>query len=255
MEKKISFDKITNDFIFIDCQIPSASNKTITNSINFLDFKKKINEFKNETFVLYDLNGKSQIIKISEKFFKMKDLKYFILDGGVEEYEKHYPEKVKQEKKTTQSVLDFSNYRKDRSPTEIIKHLYVGSEDNVQEQDIEKYNFFAIINMSFESKYPSPKNVSYSRYPWRDDCNQILNPRELGTIFKIINLCIEDEKNILIHCLAGKSRSVSVIISYLIVCKGYTFDQAYELLNEKRNIDINLGLLIQLQGIKKEDFI
>ncbi|OMJ80961.1 hypothetical protein SteCoe_18668 [Stentor coeruleus] len=55
---------------------------------------------------------------------------------------------------------------------------------------------------------------------------------------------------ILIHCFAGKSRSASVVIGYLMKINLWTFEQALEYLREKRSIvDPNPGFASQLRAL------
>ena len=42
--------------------------------------------------------------------------------------------------------------------------------------------------------------------------------------------------NIMVHCLAGVSRSVCLVLAYFIKCKGMTYDEAYRLVKSKRSI-------------------
>ena len=68
--------------------------------------------------------------------------------------------------------------------------------------------------------------------------------------------CIEyiesvKEKNgrVLIHCIQGISRSVSIVMAYLIYKNKYTYDKAFSLVQSKREISSpNFGFSIQLQN-------
>jgi len=42
--------------------------------------------------------------------------------------------------------------------------------------------------------------------------------------------------NILVHCLAGVSRSVSLVIAYFIKHCGWSYNEAYSLVKSKRSI-------------------
>ena len=42
--------------------------------------------------------------------------------------------------------------------------------------------------------------------------------------------------SIMVHCLAGVSRSVCLVLAYFIKCKGFSYDEAYNLVKLKRNI-------------------
>jgi protein-tyrosine phosphatase len=52
-----------------------------------------------------------------------------------------------------------------------------------------------------------------------------------------------ESTNVLVHCLAGVSRSVSLVIAYLIKCKNMTYDRAYQMLKAKRSIVLELLIL------------
>ena len=67
---------------------------------------------------------------------------------------------------------------------------------------------------------------------------------------------IEEVKNqggrVLIHCMQGVSRSVSLIICYLIFTRKYNFEEALNLVIDKRAIaGPNFGFGIQLQYFYK----
>jgi len=42
-----------------------------------------------------------------------------------------------------------------------------------------------------------------------------------------LNTWVSEGHHVLVHCYAGISRSVSTVITYFILYKGYSFDQAY----------------------------
>lgn len=50
-----------------------------------------------------------------------------------------------------------------------------------------------------------------------------------------IHECLK-KTNILVHCLAGVSRSVSLVLAYLIKHKQMTYEQAYQAVKCKRKI-------------------
>ena len=73
--------------------------------------------------------------------------------------------------------------------------------------------------------------------------------------YKCINYIDEaKEKNgrILIHCYKGVSRSVSVLISYLIYLYKWTYDKAFDFIQLKRPIaNPNIGFYLQLKTFHK----
>lgn len=56
----------------------------------------------------------------------------------------------------------------------------------------------------------------------------------------------------LIHCSAGVSRSVTIIIAYLIGNRDMTFDEAFEVVKNKRTeANPNIGFIEQLKNYDK----
>ncbi|KAI9352125.1 protein-tyrosine phosphatase-like protein [Obelidium mucronatum] len=58
---------------------------------------------------------------------------------------------------------------------------------------------------------------------------------------------------VLVHCKAGRSRSVAVVLAYLIMVQKMTLKAAYELVSTKRNgIIPNIGFMLALLHIELE---
>ena len=53
---------------------------------------------------------------------------------------------------------------------------------------------------------------------------------------KFIEKCISNNEKILVHCVCGVSRSVSIVIAYLIYKEKFTYEQALNLIKIKRNV-------------------
>lgn len=59
--------------------------------------------------------------------------------------------------------------------------------------------------------------------------------------------------NVLVHCQLGKSRSVSIVIAYLIKVNRMTYEEAYKFVKEKRKVAFpNLGFVRQLREFNKQ---
>jgi protein-tyrosine phosphatase len=50
----------------------------------------------------------------------------------------------------------------------------------------------------------------------------------------VLDRWVQDDKKIMVHCFAGISRSTSVLITYFMVYKGWSFDLAYTHLKQRR---------------------
>ena len=79
-----------------------------------------------------------------------------------------------------------------------------------------------------------PTDFEYQKIPLLDKDNADL----LGVLdanLEWINAKLANPKNrVLVHCSAGRSRSVSIIIGYLIKYRRMKLEDAYELVKEKR---------------------
>lgn len=79
---------------------------------------------------------------------------------------------------------------------------------------------------------------------------------EIG--YNFINNAVESGNNILIHCMAGISRSVSTLTYYLMKKYNIPYSQAIKYVKDRRSIvNPNDSFKLQLQGYqsKKENFV
>lgn len=51
-----------------------------------------------------------------------------------------------------------------------------------------------------------------------------------------------ESTSIMVHCLAGVSRSVCLVLAYFIKCRGFSYDEAYNLVKMKRSI-VNIRII------------
>lgn len=117
----------------------------------------------------------------------------------------------------------------------IIPFLYLGDTMNAKNShELSKLNIDTIINMTHEVKNFYPEKYNYINYAWRDSLNyHIIN--DLDEICDKINDLISQNKNILVHCKMGLSRSVAVILAYLIKYEHMSYYEAYEYVEFKKN--------------------
>lgn len=64
-----------------------------------------------------------------------------------------------------------------------------------------------------------------------DDLNKFINGAKI--LDEYLN---EKDSRVIVHCAAGMSRSVTLVLTWMIMYKKYTFDQAYDYVAEKRSI-------------------
>lgn len=77
--------------------------------------------------------------------------------------------------------------------------------------------------------------------------------QDLSLYFEECNDFIKNAKKVLVHCVAGKSRSPSIVIGYLIAEKKMSFKEAFNLVKSKRSIvDPNANFIRNLQYLEEK---
>lgn len=77
--------------------------------------------------------------------------------------------------------------------------------------------------------------------------------RYFPAAFSFIDECVAAGGRLLIHCVAGKSRSATILIAYLMETHNHSFETAWSLCKEKRPlINPNKGFISQLKDFEKE---
>jgi protein-tyrosine phosphatase len=70
-------------------------------------------------------------------------------------------------------------------------------------------------------------------------------------IHNIISEAICKNKNVIVHCAAGMSRSATLVIAYLMIENRWTYEEAYNFVKKRRPIiDPNIGFVKQLKGLE-----
>ena len=129
----------------------------------------------------------------------------------------------------------------------IIPHLYLSDvwiATNMNE--LVQFNINTIINMTYEVQNKFIESFTYYKYDWYDNFKfNILD--NLDIIVDQIHEVIKQNLNVLVHCKMGLSRSVTVIIAYLMKYNNMKFDEAYNFIAVKKFIDPNVGFIKQLR--------
>ena len=124
-------------------------------------------------------------------------------------------------------------------PQNIIDNIYIGSAHNAANFNLlEENNIKLIINMTNEITNYYPDIYIYKQFGLndnnKDDIERYLN--DTYNIIEEFNKNNTENKNILIHCFMGKSRSASIIIYYIMKKYNKTFEEALIEIKRKRNI-------------------
>ena len=130
----------------------------------------------------------------------------------------------------------------------IINNIYLGDIVSATDKSCLK-NINIIVNIS-NSRYKEEPNIKYYHFDIDDNRNETIS----RFFSQFINIIKESEnKNILIHCMNSVSRSVSLVLYYLMTL-GMTLNDSIKYLKSKRNqyTRPNVGFFRQLLAIEKE---
>lgn len=130
-------------------------------------------------------------------------------------------------------------------PTHIIDNLYLGSSFNAGNyHTLKKFNIKIIINVTSEIRnyFENCNEFKYHKFDILDD-NKSSMVLHLNKTYDIIKKSQDNQDgNILIHCFMGKSRSLAIVLYYLLKTHKkdngdyMTFDEALDFIKEKRTI-------------------
>ena len=141
---------------------------------------------------------------------------------------------------------------------EIIKDfLYISSYKTASTvTDLKNLKITNIINCSGDlcenlSNDSSLLNIEYLTLNIRDNVSENIECLFFLCI-NYINDVKEKKGRILIHCYKGVSRSVSIVIAYLIYLYKWSYDKAFDFVQSKRSIaNPNIGFYLQLKTFYK----
>jgi protein tyrosine phosphatase len=138
---------------------------------------------------------------------------------------------------------------------EIIKGLFLGNQWSTSPDCLHNNGIQCILNISCAEADANKGRYTLHDYlllPIKDNVhetdkmkNEIL-PQALDFIDKYYR---DEGMKVLVHCSAGRSRSATVIIAWLISRQGLSFDEAYQLVNNRRDIQPNHGFMNLLKNM------
>ena len=133
--------------------------------------------------------------------------------------------------------------------TEILPNLILGSLDESFDRNIlKKYNVSHILNVANEINIDNRVGLLYKKYGIDDDDDN-------SDIRVILDDCIDFIKNahenngiVFVHCWFGMSRSVCIILVYMVIVLNWEFNDVYiHIKNLRPIIDVWELYLIQIK--------
>ncbi|XP_040827037.1 dual specificity protein phosphatase 8 isoform X2 [Ochotona curzoniae] len=112
--------------------------------------------------------------------------------------------------------------------TRILPHLYLGSQKDVLNKDLMTQNGISYV-LNASNSCPKPDFICESRFlriPINDNYCERLLPW-LDTSIEFIDKAKLSSCQVIVHCLAGISRSATIAIAYIMKTMGMSSDDAY----------------------------
>lgn len=138
---------------------------------------------------------------------------------------------------------DIDNY----PMTHILDGLYIGSESNAKNLDeLSSEQIRRIVNVTSHVPLYHSKDFQYCHLPANDSQDEKLF-KYFDQAYSFIHDAIQKNEKILVHCVAGISRSPAIVIGFLMRYAKMNMNEAYDFVKRKRSIvSPNLNFMGQL---------
>ncbi len=135
---------------------------------------------------------------------------------------------------------------------EIIPNLWLGNlKSGINKQELNKRNIKRIVITILGAQRRYPTDFKYLVIPLRDIFIEKIS-NHFDEAHKYIEEGLSNNEGVLIHCVAGISRSATIVISYLMRSKNITSKKAFYMVKNKRPIaGPNVGFIRELMDLSK----
>lgn len=146
----------------------------------------------------------------------------------------------------------------------IINGIFIGNAYSVigncatKDPDIlEEMNIKVVISALTEEEYEDYMiakedfpNCDWYRLVVDDDEDEKIS-QHFFDIHKVISEAVSKNKNVIVHCAAGMSRSATLVIAYLMIENRWHYEEAYNFVKKRRPlIQPNIGFVKQLKALE-----
>ncbi|XP_058792764.1 dual specificity protein phosphatase Mpk3 [Phymastichus coffea] len=154
------------------------------------------------------------------------------------------------------STCDSLGPEEDRDfPVEILPHLYLGNAANSEDSEsLARHRITYILNVTpdLPNVFEGDGSIKYMQIPISDHWSQNL-AEHFPEAIQFIEEARNADKGVLVHCLAGISRSVTVTVAYLMHKCSLSLNDAFNLVrSRKANIAPNFHFMQQLHVFESE---
>ncbi|KAM4523800.1 dual specificity protein phosphatase 16 [Fundulus diaphanus] len=222
--------------------------------------KKKLELQADQEVVVYDQNSSDSAALSAESFLSVLLVKLersfpsvHLLSGGFCEFSQLFPGLCEGKSALVPSCISQPCLVTSAGPTRILPHLYLGCQRDVLNKELMQQNDIVYV-LNASNTCPKPDFIPethFLRVPVNDSfCEKILPWLDRSVDF--IEKAKASNARVLVHCLAGISRSATIAIAYIMKRMDMSLDEAYRFVKEKRpTISPNFNFLGQLLDFEK----
>ncbi|KAG8194398.1 hypothetical protein JTE90_011010 [Oedothorax gibbosus] len=232
--------------------------------------------WKDANLVLYDSDSRdNKVFSTLLQRLHSEGCKVSCLQGGFDNFKSLYPEWCDSESSET-SLLGLMSLRissvhsdvrqldsglSDCSattpplPVEILPNLYLGNaSDSSDWEALERYGIHYILNVTpnLPNTFKTEMGMKYMQIPIQDHWSQNLF-NFFPQAIKFIDEARKRNLGVLVHCLAGISRSVTITLAYLMHELNIPLNEAFDFVQRRKaNVSPNLNFLGQLKDFERQ---
>lgn len=136
-------------------------------------------------------------------------------------------------------------------------HSVIGNYATREKDLLEEMNVKVVISALTEEEYEDYMiakedfpDIDWHRFVIDDDQDERIS-EHFFKVHSIIKEALIDNKNVVVHCAAGMSRSPTLVIAYLMIENRWSFEEAINFVKKRRPIvEPNIGFVKQLKGLE-----
>ncbi|XP_054157337.1 dual specificity protein phosphatase 14-like [Oppia nitens] len=132
--------------------------------------------------------------------------------------------------------------------SQIAEHLFLTGYGGITNENIKYNSIKCIVSVTYETPVYAMDGISFIRVPVADNGKENMYKYFDELSDKIAELVDNNNNtNTVVHCLFGRSRSVTVVLAYLMKSQRLSLDKAFDLVKFNRPvIAVNPGYIRQL---------
>ncbi|XP_061397517.1 dual specificity protein phosphatase Mpk3 [Musca vetustissima] len=148
-----------------------------------------------------------------------------------------------------------SHHNLNEAPVEIIPNLFLGNAMHSNDaRALQKYNIKYVLNVTKDlpNVFEASGGIQYLQIPITDHYSQDL-AMHFPSAIQFIEEARSKNSAVLVHCLAGVSRSVTVTLAYLMHTQALNLNDAFTLVRDRKpDVSPNFHFMEQLHSFERQ---